>query len=297
MLQRSEQLTLHRLYETFVFANKARNLSKTTHKFYDFTVKPFVEWCEEQNIQFAEQLTPNTIRGYLIKLFDEGKAAHTQHKTARAVRTFCIFLSAEKYLPTSPFDGVKMPKLPKAMPIIFSAGEIEKIKEKCVDDREKAICLFLLDSGVRAAELCNLTVGDVDLGTGEVKIWHGKGNKDRICYIGRKTRLALARYLGTRGYNSPSNPLFMTERYGNFSLRGFGNAMDRIRKRTGIKHLEPHTFRRTYAVFSLRNGMNIYMLARLMGHEDITVLKHYLDFVQADLNDAQRKFGVVDNLK
>lgn len=66
-------------------------------------------------------------------------------------------------------------------------------------------------------------------------------------------------------------------------------------RRRGV-HFSAHALRRTFAINSLRNGMDIYTLARLMGHSDITVLRAYLPFVTADLQAAQEKFGVVDNL-
>lgn len=55
-------------------------------------------------------------------------------------------------------------------------------------------------------------------------------------------------------------------------------------------------FRRTFALYSLRNGMDIYTLQRLMDHEDLTVLRRYLALVEGDLQAAHRRFGVVDNL-
>lgn len=64
----------------------------------------------------------------------------------------------------------------------------------------------------------------------------------------------------------------------------------------GVKPCNAHTFRRTYAINCLRNGMNIYVLAKLMGHEDITVLRQYLALAEHDLKRASEKYGVVDNL-
>ena len=72
--------------------------------------------------------------------------------------------------------------------------------------------------------------------------------------------------------------------------------MERLRRRSGVAACKCHTFRRTFAITCLRNGMNIYVLARLMGHVDITVLRHYLALVQEDLQEAHVRFGAVDHL-
>lgn len=64
---------------------------------------------------------------------------------------------------------------------------------------------------------------------------------------------------------------------------------------SGVK-FSAHSLRRTFAINSLRNGMDIYTLAKLMGHTDITVLRAYLPLVNNDLRVAQERYGVVDNL-
>jgi site-specific recombinase XerD len=72
--------------------------------------------------------------------------------------------------------------------------------------------------------------------------------------------------------------------------------LKRLKQASGVKHCAPHAFRRTMAIYSLRNGMNVYLLARMLGHSDITVLRQYLDIVQADVQTAAKQSGVVDNL-
>ena len=57
-----------------------------------------------------------------------------------------------------------------------------------------------------------------------------------------------------------------------------------------------HTFRCTFALSCLRNGMNIDVLARLMGHADITILRQYLPLLEGDLQEAHARFGAMDNL-
>ena len=63
-----------------------------------------------------------------------------------------------------------------------------------------------------------------------------------------------------------------------------------------VQHSTPHTFRRTFALWSLRSGMEIYHLQRMMGHGDITVLRQYLDLIDHDISGAHERFGAVDNV-
>ena len=70
------------------------------------------------------------------------------------------------------------------------------------------------------------------------------------------------------------------------TLSGMVQLMERIRNRSGVKGCKCHNFRRTFAITCLRNGMNIYVLAKLMGHADIAVLRRYLALVESDLEEA-----------
>jgi len=107
----------------------------------------------------------------------------------------------------------------------------------------------------------------------------------------------LKRSLAKRNETSGQSPLFASEHNGeSLTISGMVQLMNRLRTRSGVPTCTCHTFRRTFALTCLRNGMNIYVLARLMGHSDIVVLRQYLALVEADLRKAHNDFGVVDKL-
>jgi integrase/recombinase XerD len=93
------------------------------------------------------------------------------------------------------------------------------------------------------------------------------------------------------------SPAFVSERgEKRMTLSGMVQLMERIRNRSGVEGCKCHNFRRTFAITCLRNGMNIYVLAKLMGHADIAVLRRYLALVESDLEEAHARFGAVDSL-
>jgi site-specific recombinase XerD len=150
---------------------------------------------------------------------------------------------------------------------------------------------------VRASELIALNVGDIDLKSGVVTIKLGKGQKERTTYVGAVTRKQLKRYFAARGVLKAHTPAFVADKSGDrLSLSGLVQLMDRLRTRSKIATCTCHTFRRTFAIMCLRNGMNIYVLARLMGHADISILRQYLALVENDLQDAHARYGAVDSL-
>ena len=79
----------------------------------------------------------------------------------------------------------------------------------------------------------------------------------------------------------------------------YGGLRSVVRRRAevaGIPAPSLHSFRRAFAITSLRNGVDVYSLQRLMGHADLTMLRRYLKHTRADLREAHRKAGPVDNM-
>ena len=92
-----------------------------------------------------------------------------------------------------------MPKVDKRILPAFTEAEVKQLLAACSGSRDKAIVLFLLDTGCRASEFIGLNGGDVDLKDGTARIRQGKGRKDRVVYLGSRTRRAMLRYYLDRG--------------------------------------------------------------------------------------------------
>ncbi len=191
---------------------------------------------------------------------------------------------------------VKMPRTPKMILPAFAPDDVDKLLQAATSQRDTALLLFLLDTRARAAECAALDLADVDAKRGMVHIRHGKGDKARYVFMGARTSKAIMRYTIGRD-RVPGAALWLTESGSRLTLNGFRQILKRIGKRAGVERCHPHTFRRTFALWSLRAGMSIYHLQRLMGHADITVLKQYLDLVTEDVQAAHQAAGIVDRLR
>ena len=190
-----------------------------------------------------------------------------------------------------------MPRLPKGIPPAFSEEDVNQLIATCTITRDRAVVLFLLDTGCRAAEFVALNIEDVDLVGGTVHIRQGKGKRERTTYIGDGARNSLEECLDQRNNPEPADPLWVSmARDTRLTDSGLRQMLRRLGKRASVDHCHPHTFRRTFALWSLRAGMNIYALQRIMGHSDLTVLRRYLALTEQDLQTAHRRFGAVDNM-
>ncbi len=283
--------------ESFFLDRQARRCSPDTLIWYRKYVGALVTWLNAHAITRPEDITPSHLRAFLVELHGKGLSPHSVHHHASAARAFLNFLVAEGLIVQSPMHNVPMPKLPSRILPSFTPKEAQELLKACKSNRDRAIILFLLDTGCRAGEFVGLDVGDVDVRTGTVRIQGGKGGRDRIVFIGAKARRALIHYLMERGNPAPEAPLWISQKTGRrLTHWGLRLMLRRIGKRANVAHCSPHTFRRTFAIWSLRSGMNIYVLQRLMGHSDLTVLRRYLEIVERDLADAHRRFGAVDNM-
>lgn len=299
-------MTICEAIDLYELDNRARGLSPATVNSTAAKLRKFVRWCAANDLVMLADLTPFDLRRYLVTLADStggGSLAPTtlsnryQINLAKAVKRFLNYCVQDDLLDRSPFDKVQIPKLDRRILPAFTPEQIGQVLAACTTQRDSLICHTLLDSGLRASELLALNVGDINT-EGAVRVRHGKGAKDRVTYIGAKTQKLLQRYLRQRRKPDAHAPLFTSLTTGErLTFFGLAQLMQRLRQASGVSTCTCHTFRRTFALQSLRNGMNLYVLARLMGHVDITVLKHYLDLLEDDIQGAHRKFGVIDNLR
>lgn len=294
--QPNQVCTLVETYSLFELDNRARRLSPRTIEHHAFYLGRFFTWCQAQQVTQLHQVTPVHLRAYLVHLQELNWADSSIHGAARDIRRFFRFCVAEGLLDVSPMARVKMPRTPKMILPAFTPDDVDKLLQAATTQRDTALLLFLLDTGARAAECAALDLADVDAKTGMVHIRHGKGDKSRFVFMGARTSKAIMRY--TMGRNrAPGAALWQTESGGRLTLNGLRQILKRVGKRAGVEHCHPHTFRRTCALWSLRAGMSIYHLQRLMGHADITVLRQYLDLVTEDVQAAHQAAGIVDRLK
>ena len=281
-------VALRDAYTDFMLSRQAMNCTPSTLAFYHYTVGKFMQWIE-QRITSPEELTARFIREYIAELVNSGKKDTTVWDHARAIKTMVLFWHKENYIPQLiQFD---LPKVAKKRLPMLDAGQLRQIVQAC-NTRDKAIVLFMADSGLRRAEVCALNWPDVDMQNGLVRVTLGKGRKDRSAVIGATTRRALLAYRRTLAEHGV---LFQSRNGQRFTGPGLLRIFQRLSKRTGI-HVTPHALRRTFVILSLRNGMDVLHLQAMLGHESLEMTRHYAQMVDDDLIQSHKAHSPVDNL-
>jgi integrase/recombinase XerC len=214
-----------------------------------------------------QQVRPKTVQTYFVQL-----------------RPFFHWLIQEGVIEGSPMDNIAPPVSRTDQIQPFDERQVQALlaasQKTTHPRRDFAIVCFLLDSGVRASELCDLTMGNVDMSARKCLVI-GKGNKHRAVFFGRQTAKALWNYLREEE-RDPSSPVFQSDRG-----RGTGDALTRsgllqlIERLGDAAHIEavrcsPHTFRHTFAVTFLRNGGNVFSLQQILGHTSLSMTNRYV---------------------
>lgn len=283
---------------SFLLDRKAEGLTKGSLRFYSQKLQLFVKFCDTQAITRIEQIKPETIRLYLIWLEETNHNKGGCHAAFRSLRAFLLWWEKEIEPEgwRNPIKKVKAPKVGKELLDPVPLEDIKKLIEaseggKMTDARDRAMLRCLLDTGARANEFTALNRDDVDQ-SGAVSIRHGKGDKGRYVFLGQRSRKAIRAYLKLRNDNNPA--LWVTKDGDRLTYDGLRSVMVRRAAQAGVEEPSLHGFRRAFALNMLRAGVNIYSLQKLMGHEDLTMLRRYLKQTNEDIREAHMRAGPVD---
>ena len=290
------------LIESFLADRTASGCSPRTIRYYRPYLRNFLNHIQAQGFTRFDQVSGDTIRRYQLLLQEKHNPGGV-HAAYRAIKAFFKWIEFEELMPQgwkNPICKVRPPKVPFEIHEPISLQDVSDLLKTCIkptdaNKRDCAIFLMLLDTGMRAQELCDLNLADVDFTSGKVIIRRGKGQKGRICFISPSVSDSIQEYLTTR--NVIQEPLFLSFRSHRLTYDGLRQMLER---RIKVAHLPTprslHDFRRAFALNMLRNGVDIYSLQRLMGHSDLTVLRRYLAQNEDDIHLAHNQGSPVDTL-
>jgi len=264
-------------------------------------VREFIGWANEQGVSQVEDVTAGIVRRYIAYLRERpnprfgGKlSGETQHSRASIIRMFLRFCAREEWLNAHAVAYFDMPRKGQKVIQVFTHDHYARLVA-ATDDcdlpalrlRDKAILALMFDTGLRAQEVCSLTRDAVSISPNESYICvEGKGRKQRELGMGKRTTLALHRYL-TRGRQASRHPFVFLSRDGKpLTVNAIDRMLYRLRDVAGRQHftgirVSAHTLRHSFAVHYMQQGGDIYKLSRLMGHENIHTTERYLRAFQA----------------
>lgn len=289
-------------------------LSEHTQRGYLSRVGRFARWCEKKHLTL-KALTPTVVASYLqeeLRKLSEKTgdplSPDTVHGHMRAIKTFLFWCAKppQRYLSLDVPQNLIMPKVEIKVIKPFSKEQIEQLKVAVAQNhfpiivaRDRAVLAVLLDTGIRAAELCGLTLENVSITPQDGYLTvRGKGRKQREVPLGRQSRRLLREYIKQyRPAEQGETHVFLSHRHAPLTTSALRAMFKTWKRRAKIKGVRccPHDCRHTYAINFLLQGGDLYVLSRLMGHSSVAITETYLRAVEA-LQARKTAKSVLDNL-
>lgn len=247
----------------FIAAKSVQNLSRKTLYIYG---KKLIHMFSCINKCYTD-ITTNDIRLYLYRLKqDRNNSDNTLDNTRRVLNSFFDWLLVNEYIQRNPVKNVDKIKYHDKERTALSPVQLEELRWHCQGCREKALVDFLYSTGMRAGELVQVTLADIDWREKSVRIHHGKGDKPRIVFFNAEAEVSVKKYLETR--TDSDVHLFVSDRnpHNGLSVRGIELIIKHIAMRCQQSQTTPHVLRHTFATSGLRNGIPLQQLQTLMGH-------------------------------
>jgi site-specific recombinase XerD len=224
-------------------------------------------------------LSREHIESFIADILTRAKPA-TASNRYRALQQFFKWAVDEGEIAASPMAKMKPPHIPEEPPPVVSDGDLAKLLKACegkdfASRRDGAMIRLLLDTGMRRAELAGLKVAAIDCEQ-NIAVVMGKGRRPRACPFGRRSAVALDRYLRVRAHHRDADdPALWLGHAGPMTPNGVYQAVRDRSAAAGLGHINTHRFRHTFAHQWLAAGGGETDLMRLAGWRSRSMVGRY----------------------
>ena len=287
-----------------------RNASPHTLRNYAMDLEQFRVYLTPPDSPPARvaQIDHHVIREYLGHLHDNKLQKSSMARKLAALRSFLKFCAREGLVRENAARLVATPKLPKRMPSILSAEEMNLFLDglasaevpgkggakrrrpskkaqdsaRLIFERDRAILELLYASGLRVSELTGLDIKDMDRKEQMLRVL-GKGNKERIIPYGSKAEEAIQRYwplraelLARAGKSREAQAVFLNLAGRRMSPRSVERMMKKYVRLMNVNwDLHPHSLRHAFATHLLADGADLRAIQELLGHSSLSTTQRY----------------------
>ena len=264
-------------------------------------------WQTSFPLTSVEDVKPFHIKSFLSKMDDAGRKPQYINDLLKVYKTFFNYLESEGHIETSPAKRIRNMKLPKLKLRTFTEKNIMDMinyynGRSFIEIRNRAMIAMMFDTGVRLSELMELVETQIHE---ESIVICGKGAKERVVPVSPFLSKALLRYTRARESffrNSLHDKEFFLSRTGKkLTAEAVAKMLKKAAKAVGVSEdirVSPHTCRHTFAHLNLKNGIDLYTLSRLLGHESVSITQRYLEGIMDEgVIRIARKTGVLENIR
>lgn len=274
-----------------------RNYSPMTIDSYRRDIDKFFVFLAKEDC-FMDDVDLIVIRNFLTEEINNGISKRSCKRRLSSLHHFYGYLVQNSYVKINPFNYISSPKTEKKLPHVLYREEVEallKANRQRKDDlmiRDQAILEILYYCGVRASELINVKLIDINVKNRSLRVF-GKGRKERIVPFTSDCANTISQYLkesrpvlklkydehpdfDKNGKKKEYNNLILNNNGKALTLRGLEYILDKIEEKTGeYVDLHPHLLRHSFATQLLSNGADLRVIQELLGHSSINTTQIY----------------------
>ncbi len=262
-----------------------KRVSQNTVDSYCRDVSYFLSYLRGIGIEDPAEASAGDVRNYLSSLEAEKKSSSTIVCIIASVRCFYGYLGKLGYIVQNPTETIRPKKDSKKLPQILNNREIEALLSQPNPQdpkgcRDKAILELLYATGIRASELVNLNVEDINLTNGTLICARGKSG-ERMIPVYPTAIAAVSSYICNVRTSlittDGGQALFVNLNGNRLTRQGFWKIVKSYAEQAGIKKdLTTHTLRHSFALHLLENGADLKDIQVMLGHSDISSTQIYV---------------------
>ncbi|AMJ41717.1 tyrosine-type recombinase/integrase [Anaerotignum propionicum] len=301
-------MDLRTIANEYLFECEYKKFSPRTLRIYNLHINYLIDYLNQKGITEVEDVTPQHIKQYLMAKQRARNKPNYINSILSTYKTMFRYFYKEGYIDNIPTEEVGSIRKEKVIIRTFTKEDIRKMLEyyngrTFLDVRNKTIIAMFFDTGIRLSELIDLK--EEDIKDDYILIKCGKGSKDRVVPKSPFLAKYIFKYQVIREERFMDRNLIEKEFFLSKNCRKLSREMvERIVKDAGEYanvskdiRVSPHTCRHTFAHMQLMNGLDIYSLSRLLGHENVSITQIYLNGIKDDdVIYQSKKTSVLMNL-
>ncbi|ALM71866.1 site-specific tyrosine recombinase XerD [Vibrio vulnificus] len=261
-----------------------RGLAENTLASYRNDLMKLLQWMEANHYRL-DFISLSGLHQYQSYLVDQDYKQTSRARMLSAIRRLFQYLHREKVRADDPSALLVSPKLPQRLPKDISEEQVDALLDAPdpndpVELRDKAMLELLYATGLRVTELVSLTMENISLRQGVVRVT-GKGGKERLVPMGENAIDWIETFIkqgrpALLGETS-SDVVFPSKRARQMTRQTFWHRIKFYAVIAGIDtdHLSPHVLRHAFATHLLNYGADLRVVQMLLGHSDLSTTQIY----------------------
>ncbi|GAA5647013.1 tyrosine recombinase XerD [Vibrio proteolyticus NBRC 13287] len=261
-----------------------RGLSENTLASYRNDLLKLLQWMEKHHYRL-DFISLSGLQEYQTWLVDQDYKQTSRARMLSAIRRLFQYLHREKVRADDPSALLVSPKLPKRLPKDLTEAQVDALLDAPdpndpVELRDKAMLELLYATGLRVTELVSLTMENISLRQGVVRVI-GKGGKERLVPMGENAVDWVETFLEQgRAFllgEQTSDVVFPSKRARQMTRQTFWHRIKHYAVIAGIDtdSLSPHVLRHAFATHLLNYGADLRVVQMLLGHSDLSTTQIY----------------------